>query len=215
MSVRAVLERAVKEKRKILTEHIAKEIPGFAIKSKEHGLFWDVLSRLMFWNKAIKTHFITTLYPVVWVPQLPWMEGQDTNAIEIIAHEYVHLRDRKRLGLLFNFLYASPQILALLALLGFYNSWFLLFLLCLLPWPSPGRAWLEFRGYRMSMAVYYWFHGAKLDPRWIAHQFVGSNYYWMFPFEKLVTRTFEKEYKKIKSGVLTKELKDVKMILDL
>ena len=215
MSVRAVIERAVNEKRKILTDQIAKDIPGFAIKSKEKSYLWDILARLMFWNKAIKTHFITTLYPVVWVPQLPWLEKEDTKAVEIIAHEYVHLQDRKRLGYLFNLLYISPQIFTLLALLAVYNSWFLLFLGCLLPLPSPGRAWLEFRGYRMSMAVYHWFYGAKLDTSWIAHQFTGANYYWMFPFEKCVINLFDREYEKIKDGVLTKELKDVKIILDL
>ena len=99
--------------------------------------------------------------------------------------------------LFFNFLYLFPQNLATFALLGaFGNSpfWYLC-LLFLLPVPSPTRAWLEFRGYRMTLAVWSFF----LGPNWnygkfidsiVEKQFSSSAYYWMFPFDRFLVERF-------------------------
>ena len=134
-------------------------------------------------------------------------------SIATLSHEYVHLSDRKRMSLFFNFLYLFPQIFAVFALLAPHNLWFLLFLLCLLPIPSPGRAWAEFRGYRMSMAVYHWLLCGRYSIDHITHQFVSSNYYWMFPFKGFLRRKFEAEYEKIKQDDLAPELHEIKYVL--
>ena len=117
------------------------------------------------------------------------------------------------MGLVFNFLYASPQCFAPFALLAFWNLWFLLFLLCALPIPSPGRAWAEIRGYRMTMAVYYWLSGQKVDIKWMVEQFVGPSYYFMWPFRKWLMKRFNKEFEKIKNNELAPELIIIKNIL--
>jgi len=213
--VRSALMRALEEKRQALEDAIANNIEGFEIRSKEGHPLWRFLSKVMFWNPRISSGFITTLYPVVWVPSLPWKSHSPATAIEVLAHEYVHLQDRKRLGLLFNLLYLAPQIFSLFTLLGFINPWFFTCILFLAPWPSPGRAWLEYRGYRMSMAVTYWVHGCGLDSRWIVSQFTGPNYYWMYPFHKVLERHLKEDYKKIRRNYLTSELKEVKSILGL
>jgi len=114
-----------------------------------------------------------------------------------LAHEYVHLKDRKRMWLLFNLLYLFPQNLAPFALLGaFGNSplWYL-FLLFLLPIPSPTRAWLEFRGYRMTLAVWALYLGRDWNSRRfvdsiVDKQFSSSAYYWMFPFRRFMIKKF-------------------------
>jgi len=183
--------------RKKLERHIEKQIPGFRIEDKRKSPLMRLLSKLLFFNKTFATGYVTTLYPKVYVPELPWREKDHVAAIATLAHEYVHLKDRKRMWLFFNFLYLFPQNLAPFALLGtFGNSplWYLC-LLFLLPIPSPTRAWLEFRGYRMTLAVWAYFLKDKLDTgrfvnSIVEKNFAGSAYYWMFPFRRYMLKKF-------------------------
>ena len=187
--------------REKLERHIEQQIPGFRIEDKRKSPLMRLLSKLLFFNKTFSTGYVTTLYPKVYVPELPWREKDHVAAIATLAHEYVHLKDRKRMWLFFNFLYLFPQNLAPFALLGaFGNSplWYLC-LLFLLPIPSPTRAWLEFRGYRMTLAV--WCH--FLGPNWrygkfidsiVEKQFSSSAYYWMFPFDRYLVKKFYLEH---------------------
>jgi hypothetical protein len=59
----------------------------------------------------------------------------------------------------------------------------LLFLAAALPWPAPGRADEELRGYAMSNVLEFWQHGRGYDGasvgEWIEEQFVGWSYYKM------------------------------------
>ena len=205
--------RNLKEIRDDVESFIANDINGFEIRSKKDSWFMRTVGKLMFFNKRFMTGYITTWYPYVYVPKLPWRSQNHAPAIATIAHEWVHLYDRKRMGLIFNFLYASPQILAPFVLLAFWNLWFLLFALCLLPIPSPGRAWAEIRGYRMSIAVYYWISGQKVDLKWIVDQFVSSSYYFMWPFRGWLMKKFQKEFEKIKNDELSPELRAIKNII--
>ena len=195
--------------------HISEKIPGFRIRPKNDSPLMRVLSFLLFFNKAFMDRYITTIYPTVYVPAW-WGKHRNMSFSElgIIAHEYVHLMDRKRLGWIFNLLYLSPQIFSLLMLAAFWNSWFLLAVLFLLPWPSPGRAWLEYRGYRMTMAYYYWMRKEKCNIEMLVDEFTGSNYYYMFPFRKFLIKKFNKDYDKIVDGDLTFELKELKCIIE-
>ena len=183
--------------REKLEGHIEKQIPGFRIEDKRKSPLMRLLSKLLFFNKTFSTGYVTTLYPKVYVPELPWREKDHVAAIATLAHEYVHLKDRKRMWLFFNFLYLFPQNLGTFALLGaFGNSplWYLC-LLFLLPIPSPTRAWLEFRGYRMTLAVWAhflgsnWRYGRFVDSI-VEKQFSGSAYYWMFPFDRYLVKKF-------------------------
>ena len=198
-----------------LQEYIREKIPGFEIKEKSQSLWMKILSKILFFTPDFMDRFVTTLYPKVYVPSLLRWESNNFFSIITVAHEYVHLYDRKRLGLFFNFLYLSPQVLVVLALLYPLNTWFLLFLVCLLPLPSPGRAWAEFRGYRMSMAVHHWLTGEKYSVKHITHQFISSNYYWMFPFRTLVEKLFNREFEKIKLDELSPELSEIKNTLTI
>ena len=206
-----------RKKLKLLLAHIETNIPSFELRSKEDSMIFTILSKIFFFNKNIQTRFITTLYPHVYLPRLPYQSTfrDDASAIEILAHEYIHLKDRKKYGWLFNFAYLSPQIFALFAPLALLEPWWLLSLIALLPFPSPGRAWIEFRGYKTSLAVYYWLHGKKHDIDFIVKQFTGSGYYWMMPFEKYLVEKFEKEYRKVVSDDLSDELKELKEALQI
>ena len=172
-----------------------------------------VLSKVLFFNKRFMTGYVTTFYPKVYVPKLPWKEKNHSPAIATLAHEWVHLYDRKRMGLLFNFLYISPQCFFPMGFLGFYNPWFFLFFLAVLPIPSPGRTWAEIRGYRMTIAVYYWLSGQKVDFKWVVDQFISSNYYFMWPFRGWLMKRFQKEFEKIKKDELSTDLIMIKNIV--
>ena len=181
--------------REKLEQHIEQQIPGFRIEDKRKSPLMRLLSKLLFFNKTFSTGYVTTLYPKVYVPELPWREKDHVAAIATLAHEYVHLKDRKRMWLFFNFLYLFPQNLALFSLLGVYNPWWYLCLLFFLPIPSPTRAWLEFRGYRMTLAVWEYFLQDRLDAgkyvnSIVDRNFAGSAYYWMFPFKRYLLQKF-------------------------
>lgn len=169
-----------------LTQMVAAELPEFRNRWKPQ-VWWNLLVAAVIWpfNARYLTSYITTNYPYVDWPDAAYA-SQEGNW-KVLAHEYVHLYDRQRLGVWFSAAYLFPQMLAPLALLsflGFVNLWFLLnlvWLCALVPWPAPGREWAELRGYTMSMAVNYWRYGsiAPGTLEWIEPQFTGWSYYKM------------------------------------
>lgn len=199
--------------RKALEKHVSENIPGFAVVEKTNSQVMRFFDSVLFFVPGFMTSFITTYYPKVYVPSLQRWNLNHTATISILAHEYVHLSDRKRLSLLFNLAYLSPQILAVFALLAPLSPWFLLCLLFLAPIPSPGRAWAEIRGYRMTVAVYYWLSAGKYNLDYVIEHFIGPNYYWMWPFKKYIRRRLELEYQRIKNNDLDPELLEIKKVL--
>lgn len=199
--------------RKILEEYVEEKIPGFAVHQKSSSRVMRFLGSVLFFVPTFMTSFVTTLYPKIYVPDLSRWKSNHTGTLKTLSHEYVHLSDRKRLGFLFNLIYLSPQVFALLALLSFYNLWFLFALFLLLPLPSIGRTWAEVRGYRMTMAVHFWLTSNKYNIEYLTKHFIGSNYYWMWPFKSHIKNILEKEYKKIQNNDLAPELAEVREVL--
>jgi len=112
----------------------------------------------------------------------------------VMTHEGRHAIDANKITYpLFAFIYGLPQILGLLAiplavlLVLVTHSWLgLLGLLALglfAPIPALGRAWLELRGYRVSISCDYWRYGApQSDDQYLAFYvecFSSSPYYYM------------------------------------
>jgi len=192
-----------------LAFYIKKQIPEFRLRSKKDSALMQVLAVILFFNKDFLDRYVTTIYPEVYVPDLPWLRPIESR-ISILAHEYVHLKDRKRLGWLFNILYLSPQIFTLLAFGALWNTWFLVALLFLLPLPSPGRAWLEFRAYKVSMALHWQFTGQRINLFWIQSQFTKSSYYWMWPFKEMVEKHILRAAENVESGnFLSPEISEI------
>ena len=173
----------------------------------------SVLSKVLFFNKKFMTHYTTTVGNKIYVPDLSFLDDED-NAFIVLAHEYVHMCDNKRLGPLFKLLYLSPQIFALLSLFAFWNITWLWCLLFLLPLPSPGRTWFEYRGYSMSMACYYFLYGVKPEVKWYLDYFSTSLYYWMCPFRDYLAGELDKSLDDIVNNRLTVEQAKVKELLD-
>ena len=167
---------------------------GVSIKYKDNSWFMKVLIKILFFNKKFMTRFTTTIGKTVYFPSSQWEDRDPLRSAEVLCHELVHVEDQMRLGTLrYVVAYLAPQLLALLTLL---SVWFgpahLAWLLCLLPIPSPGRAWLEARAYAVSIITKSWLYDEELKPKqWMIDSFTGPNYYWMWPFHSHVHRQLE------------------------
>ena len=196
-----------------LIEIIKKDFPDFEVIDKKQSKLMLILSKVLFFNKKFMTHYTTTVGNKIYVPDLSFLDDDD-NAFTVLAHEYVHMCDNKRLGPLFKLLYLSPQIFALLSVFAFWNISWLWCLLFLLPIPSPGRTWFEYRGYSMSMACYYFMYGVKPEVNWYLDYFSTSLYYWMCPFRSYLADKLNKSLDDIVSNRLTAEQTKVKELLN-
>lgn len=208
---------------KFLDEVVYPVNPDFKIRNKgqKSGTYAFLSFFGKLFNPELDTRYITVVNGHCWYPadyfdeQGNFKETHAEGAIEIMAHETMHEYDRKRIGsFLYTMMYASPQILAPLALgaIGaIWNPWWLLcllFLLLLAPIPSPGRAYIEMRGYRVNMMVERMkeYGNPQEYAEWIADtQFCGPAYFFMFPFKsyvvgKLMETGYEDEeiYSKLK-----------------
>jgi hypothetical protein len=182
---------------KFVEEMVLPLYPGLQIKlnTKPDWLY----KFLSFWGKMFNpklvNQYLTVVGTTIWVPE-SFKTHDDISQLASMMHEATHLYDQKRLTPVPYFLlYASPQILAVLALLSFgafYDLFWTLWLLCLLfilPLPSPGRAWVEFRGYQMNMMLQRK-RGDNLvaAAAWYRRQFTGPAYFFMWPFPRYVER---------------------------
>ena len=199
--------------REDLEKQIKKEFPKFEIIDKRDSKLMKLLAKILFFNKTFMTSYITVIGSKVYVPKLPWKKTNPFGAISVLSHEWVHMKDGKRLGFMFKFLYLFPQILAPLALLGFWNPWYFLFALCILPLPAPWRTKFELRGYTISMAVSWWLLDRRPDFDFYAKQFVGPAYYWMYPFEDYIRERLEEEFERIRADQLEPHEKHIKKVL--
>ena len=199
--------------REHLEASIKKEFPDFELIDKRNSLFMKLLSKVLFFNKKFMSSYITVIGSKVYVPSLPWKSDNPYGACEVLSHEWVHMKDGKRLGIWFKLLYLFPQILAPLALIGFLNPWFFLFALCLLPFPALWRAKFELRGYTISMAVRYWILKKEPNYDFFVKQFTGPNYYFMYPFKEGVRRRLEEEFYRIEGDTLDPHEEHIKNVL--
>jgi hypothetical protein len=230
MSAMSLKELQHLKKRGALLKHIQDRVPNFKIIQKKDSLLMKLLSFFLFFNQSFMTGYITTIYPNIYVPSWWGRRHKKWNSIELetLAHEYIHLYDRRRFGWLFNVLYLSPQIFALLAFGAIWNLWWLLCLLFLLPLPSPGRTWLEFRAHKVGLLVRYWIlcdYKNKTEEKywnfinsdgvnWTVRQFSSSVHCYMFPFEGFLRKCFINSLKDVKmNNKLSSEMNEIRNIL--
>jgi len=191
-----------------MTALVQKQIPQMEIRFKNESRLMKVLGVLLWvFNPKFMTDYVTTLYPHVYYPSREFLEKDPWVSTKILAHEFVHLWDRKRDGPWFSVSYLLPQlfttipVLALVVVAFFsfpYKMWVMvglgvLALACLAPWPSIGRTTIELRGYTVSLGVNYWRYGnlTQRNKDWIALQFTGWPYYKMWPFKKGMARKMD------------------------
>lgn len=162
----------------IYIEAFKRTIP-FRIKFKSASRRQKLIAFLIQWYlPTYLTHYTTVIGKSIYFPNEDLIKHPTTRFT--IAHEVVHLLDQRRLSTpIFLLLYLSPQILALGVLsfpwLEYGALWFLLFGL---PWPSPGRVYLEARAYGLELSLYQK-AGYKVDYDKFVDVFVSPSYYFM------------------------------------
>ena len=87
-----------------LERHIKEEFPTFEYIDKRNSFLMKCLSKLLFFNKEFMTRYITVIGAKVYVPQMPWKPNAPYTACEVMAHEWVHMKDGKAFGPLFKFI---------------------------------------------------------------------------------------------------------------
>lgn len=185
------------------------------IRYKDTSLFMRVLSYLLFFNKTFMQKFTTTIGSTVYFPSEAHVKEEPMTAAVILAHELTHVQDSRDMGsLVFSTCYLLPQIGALLALFALlaitFSAWWLVTLAALAalaPWPAPGRAWAEYRGYATTLACYTWAgYDASTLPEKISKNFTGMDYFRMDPDEDRVKSTLQGWVADIESGAVLDKL---------
>jgi hypothetical protein len=133
----------------IFKRQAQKKYPKLKIRSKQDHFFWKRMP------SGLKYSGIT-LGNTIWLPK------EHTN-VGMLAHEVMHYEDIKRYGFInFYLLYLFPQSLffiffplfllfLVLSNTVMFSIFLVLSIISLLPLPSYTRAWLELRGYKISL----------------------------------------------------------------
>jgi len=176
--------------------------PEVKIYLKDDSKFMKLLNFFVGkFNKGFMTDYITTIGTNIYFPKAK-LEAEDESATEILAHEWIHVRDEQRLKLLFRLGYLFPQILAVFALLGLFGFLFkpmffmFLFLLFLAPLPAPFRMMFELKAFRITKLFckhYYGITDLKFVEDWVTELMTKNSYYYAWPFETDVRKRYSDE----------------------
>ena len=175
--------------RETFEERIQILLPGMKILSKRDSRWYRFLAWVLkpFIPDYMDRFSSAGLDGNIYLDDKSWNKP-DINILPILAHEAVHLYDRKKAGFfLYQFAYWFPQVLSVFALLAFLSPWFLLALVFLTPLPAPFRANIEQDGYSMQLFTY-----VKLRPDVdvttyidsVVDMFFDRSYYFMWPFNR-------------------------------
>ncbi len=170
---------------------ITREFPAFRIVPKEHSWHQRMISGLL--KTATfgrQRHYMTVYHTVMgytlFVPT-SWPQLDDTGRAVLLRHERVHLRQRRRYGMIpFAALYLIPFFPVGLAY---------------------GRARLEWEAYAETLRATAELCGlrAARSPELHEHivqRFVGPDYLWMWPFRHTVRRWIEAVMSDLEGGAV-------------
>lgn len=165
---------------------VRKYIPQFQVRDKE----WSLSQRAIGWllrrlgNPYYMDGYWTTIGYTTYRPS-----GTHSDEWLTILHEGCHAVQKKRWRVLFYLAYLFPQSLALIfvGLSVLFSWWWLLGLVCLLPWPAPFRWVFEREAYRLSLICEGTYLGDIYDKsarlKQIEENLSGPDYYWTWPFK--------------------------------
>lgn len=142
---------------------------GLTVRYKDEWWLAKILGVLFFWDRTW-TQRASVFGHTVLLP----VKSTVRNSIAYtlwMAYSLGRASDDRRYGALpvlalssFPQILAVPAILAILAI--WYDPEYLWFLLCLifaLPWPAPGRAWVQMKAYSLLMAAHHWLLGTPIS----------------------------------------------------
>jgi ABC-type multidrug transport system fused ATPase/permease subunit len=188
---------------------VLKNIPEAKFAFKNESKLMRFLSHIVsLYSPGFMSHITTALGNTIYFPTKDFLESNYTGCLKIVAHEFVHLYERKRdKPVVFELRYLFPQVLvlfSLLSFLSFISLWFMIFivfLVALVPGiPAPFRAQYELAGYTMNL--YYSYRGQPLnkiisqEASEIAGIFTGSWYYWMARDRQLIASMLVDRYER-------------------
>ena len=201
-----------------LVEELKVHVP-FRIRYKDESPEMEIISVFMEpFSPDFMVNYTTVIGSTIYFPDRFSLLSNEERAMRTLAHEAVHLLDAERVRMpFFSLGYIFPQILALGVFAFPWLGWFAaLFLLFLLPLPSPLRFYFEARAYAIDMLLTAPEKQEILMKR-IVEQFTGWGYYRMFPFPKMVEKSIRKWMAKAEKGedkVLVKVLLLYEMVND-
>jgi hypothetical protein len=161
-----------------LLGEIRREFPDFEICAKRESALQRAISVALATvtlggQRRYLTHYHTVLFGKLYVPDTWRSTGDDARYI-LLAHERVHLRQRRRMGdVAMAFVYLVP--------------FFPLFL-------AWGRARIEWEAYTETIRATAEVHGleaARALKGEIVARYVGPDYGWMWPFPGVVRGWFQ------------------------
>jgi hypothetical protein len=172
-----------------LIAEITREFPTFRLVSKRnHGLSIaiDRLLRFLTFGRQNEylSHYHTVIGNTLYTPY-SWDTTEDIDRTIVLRHERVHLRQRRRYGmLLMSFLYLIPFFPIGLAY---------------------GRARLEWEAYRETLRATAELRGlaSARSPglrEKIVGRFTGGAYAWMWPFRRQVERWYDQALAELESA---------------
>ena len=165
-----------------LIEELQFVIP-FRIRFKDESWEMRLLNIFVFWFcPDFMTHYTTVIGSTIYFPNRSYLEMREERAMQTLAHEVVHMLDAERWSTpLFMAGYLFPQILTLgVFTFPLFGWWSLLFLVFLVPFPAPFRAYFESRAYAMDVLTYPQSQ-RLMAMRNFAQIFPSWNYYKMLP----------------------------------
>jgi len=137
----------------------------------------------------------------------------DSSFWRTLLHELIHVHDQKAIGEVRYTVGYGGALWGLLAPLGLVGTiwtpwaWFAaLGLVCAAPWPAPGRARVELRGFRMTFAAYSLGRPLRSsDKDWFRELFLGWPYYRMVWSERWITVEWDRIRTDVATGAIWKD----------
>lgn len=148
------MQRTTRQWAELYLNYVTRKIDDSArIVLKHESRLMRVLNVLKFWDKDFMTDEVTTVGSTIYVPESLFERSDKRSVLKVIAFETVGIAHRKNLKALWWLFYGYPQVFSLLALAPLVGApmWYLAFLLCLLPTPSPFRYALLLDQYKVWM----------------------------------------------------------------
>jgi hypothetical protein len=172
-----------------LVAEITREFPRFRLVSKRESAFSFAIDRalklLTFGaQRAYLTHYHTVIGDTLYTPDT-WATTGELDRIILLRHERIHLRQRRRYGLL---------LMAFLYLVPFFPLGL-----------AYGRARLEWEAYRETLRATAELLGLERAQspelrRGIVRRFTGGDYGWMWPFRRQVEGWYDRALEELARG---------------
>ena len=146
------------------------------------------VSFMFIWQRRFLEGYNTVIGKTVYITDITIDTKNWDKLYLTMRHEFIHMLQDDKYGLLFKVAYLFPQLVGIFSILALLAIWFsnfwllsLVALAALAPWPAPFRAKWELEGYTQSLLAMH--EGGEVlgehHLEWVVKQFVTAKYYFM------------------------------------